>query len=218
MFTGLVEGIAQVETVSRIGQGLKIGLRPLFPLDDLTIGESIAVDGVCLTLVEYASGQIFMDVSHESLERSTLKYLTKGALVNIERSLKVGDRLGGHFVLGHVDSVGTILAVKLVERSHVMKIQMERSLRPYVVEKGSIAIDGISLTINACAPEWVETNIIPHTFEVTTLKYKRPGSKVNIEVDILGKYVYSILTHNTQKVVNMGEEITMEKLLEYGWR
>lgn len=217
MFTGIVQGLGKVEAIEEKGGGLRIGVRPLFEFENPSIGESISVDGVCLTLVQWRDSTLYMDVSHESLNRSTLGEIRRGSLVNLERALKVGDRLGGHFVMGHVDSVGKILEIKRVERSHVVKVQIDPSLSCYVVEKGSIAIDGISLTVNRCGTGWVETNIVPHTFEVTSLRFKGPGSKVNIEVDILGKYVYSILTSLNQRDLNRKEGISLEKLKEYGW-
>lgn len=218
MFTGIVEGLGKIEGLLRIGEGLRLGIRPLYEFRDPQVGESISVDGVCLTLVDWARGVFSVDVSHESLLRSTLRDVQVGNLVNLERALKVGDRLGGHFVTGHVDCVGVIMDIKRVERSRVMRIEIEKALSAFVVEKGSIAIDGISLTVNGCGIGWIETNIIPHTFEVTTLKNKGPGSKVNIEVDILGKYVYSILTSTRGRDVNKEKGITLEKLQEYGWR
>lgn len=217
MFTGIVEGLGRVEAVKIIGTGFKIGIRPLFSLKDPIIGESISVDGVCLTLTSLEEGLLWMDVSQETATRSTLGVIRPQELVNLERALKIGDRLGGHFVLGHVDAIGIVKGVRKVERSHWISISTDPKLSIYMVEKGSITVNGVSLTINKVEGASFEVNIVPHTYEVTNLKYKQPGSKVNIEVDILGKYVYSILTKRTDHSLNRESGLTLKKLQEYGW-
>jgi len=217
VFTGIVEGLGKVEAVRPIGTGFRIGIRPLFSLQDPLIGESISVDGVCLTVTSVEAGLLWMDVSQETAHRSTLGGTRPQELVNLERALRIGDRLGGHFVLGHVDAVGVVKEVRKVERSHWLSISTDPKLSIYMVEKGSITVNGVSLTINRVEGATFEVNIVPHTYEVTNLKHKQSGSKVNIEVDILGKYVYSILTKRADLPLNRESGLTLKKLEEYGW-
>ena len=189
MFTGLVEGIGTVKAIQRVGRDMILTIVPPFEASECKIGESVSVDGVCLTVTGIGNGAITMDVSEESISRSTLGSLRQGRRVNIERALKLSDRLGGHLVLGHVDGIGRIIGKQPRHRSWTFRISMDAELTKYTVEKGSIAIDGISLTINRCFAHGVEVNIIPKTAEATTLEGKGVGDLVNIETDVIAKYV-----------------------------
>lgn len=199
MFTGLVEGIGTVKAIRRVGRDMVLTIAPPFETSECSIGESVAVDGVCLTVTQIHQGTLSMDVSEESLTRSTLGSLKQGDGVNLERALRVGDRLGGHLVLGHVDGVGKIARKHPRQRSWTLKVTMDRSLTKYTVEKGSIAIDGVSLTINKCFPDGVEVNIIPQTGIATTLLKKGVGNMVNIETDLIAKYIERLMGGSEQK-------------------
>lgn len=195
MFTGWVAGVGRIEQITRGAKAstLAVYLPASIDITDVRLGESIAVDGVCLTVTSLR-GQIFIaDASPETLARTTLAHARAGVAVNVERALAVGDRLHGHIVQGHVDGVGTIEAVTPSGNALDIDIELPADLRPLTVEKGSIAIDGISLTISALTGTGVRLTIIPHTATGTTLTAKKPGDRVNVEADILGKYVQRLL-------------------------
>lgn len=199
MFTGLVEGMGIIRKIeprggSGVGKDCRMEIEPFVKFESLTAGESIAVDGVCLTVVVWNGATFGADVSFETLSRSTLGEKKTGSLVNLERALKVGDKLGGHLVMGHVDCVG-ILKKKLEEgRSIRLYFEISDRFSRYVVEKGSIAINGVSLTVNGCEGNRFDVNVIPHTASVTNIGLLKPGDRVNIETDIIGKYVERILS------------------------
>ena len=184
MFTGIVEELGTV--VSREGPRLRIGAATV--LDDIELGASIAVNGTCLTVVGWGESWWEADVVEETYARTALGDLQPGHRVNLERPVRVGDRLGGHLVQGHVDGVGEI-----VTRAPDLRIRCDRGLLRYVVEKGSITIDGISLTVVAPTDDGFTVAVIPHTSEVTTLGHKGPGDRVNLEVDVTAKYVERLL-------------------------
>jgi riboflavin synthase len=195
MFTGIVEERA---TVSRAGPRLVVAARVVS--QDAEPGASIAVNGVCLTVVERASERgdepgaaLAFDLSPETLSRSTLGDLRDGDPVNLERPVTLLTRMGGHLVQGHVDGVGDVEAVRPVEGGVEMAFSIPGELERYVVEKGSIAVDGVSLTVTGTGPGRFEVALIPHTLEATTLGARRPGDRVNLEVDIMSKYVESLL-------------------------
>jgi riboflavin synthase len=189
MFTGLIEGKGTVKALIRSGDGAALTLRSDFPMDDLRLGDSLAVSGVCLTITEIKGDLISMDVSGETLSRSTLGALGPGSRVNLERALRLSDRLGGHLVSGHVDGLGKILKKDVRQGSWLIGIGLDESLSRYTIEKGSVAVDGISLTINHCQNGYFEVTIIPQTVKETTLLSKKVGDAVNIETDLIGKYV-----------------------------
>ncbi len=185
MFTGIIE---EVGTVEALAPRLRIRCRTV--LEDAKPGASIDVNGVCLTVVEYAAGWFAADVSPETLDRSNLGGLRPGAPVNLERPLSPSGRLGGHIVQGHVDGTGELVALdQLSDGNWWLTVQAPEELDPYLVVKGSVAIDGISLTIAALEGTALSVSVIPHTFENTALRASRPGDRVNIECDILAKYV-----------------------------
>lgn len=201
MFTGIIQGLGKVtEFVSQAGE-VRLSVEAEFQWDEpLALGESISVSGVCLT-VTHAQNQAFSaHVSAETVSRTTLTDSRVGYKVNLERALRLSDHLGGHLVTGHVDGMGQILRLEKKGRSVLMTVGLNRDLCAFVVEKGSIAIDGISLTVNQVRPESFSVNIIPHSMDVTCLKYKQPGDRVNIETDLLAKYVGSFLEKKPDKV------------------
>jgi len=189
MFTGLVEGIGRIKGIQRRQGEMQLTILPPFSAAACRVGDSIAVDGVCLTVTHLSGDLLAVDCSGETLSRSTLGLLKQDDVVNLERALMVSDRIGGHLVTGHVDGIGKVLQKERRQRSWFYRIGIDRSLSRYTIEKGSIAVDGISLTINLCGDRFFEVNIIPHTATETTLQRKKVGDLVNIEADMLAKYV-----------------------------
>jgi riboflavin synthase len=193
MFTGLVEGIGTVKGLTREGEDMRLTLSPHFQLADTKVGDSISVNGVCLTVTRIKGESFCVDVSGETLSRSTLSHVKQGDKVNLERALRLSDRLGGHLVLGHVDGVGRILKKEQKQRSWFLRIGLDPALSKYIIEKGSIAVDGVSLTVNQWDQNGFEVNIIPQTGLETTILNKKVGDLVNIETDLIGKYVEKFL-------------------------
>jgi riboflavin synthase len=218
MFTGLIEGIGKVKTVRRVGDDMRLTIVPLFKMADMGPGDSICVDGVCLTVTEISEGSFAMDVSGETISRTTLNLVRQGYEVNLERALRFTDRLGGHLVSGHVDGVGKIMKKQPEQRSWFFRIGIDEQLSRYTIEKGSIAVDGISLTINRCEDNLFEVNVIPQTGMQTTILKKKVGDLVNIETDLIGKYVEKFFSRDksTQKE-KAGSNINMEMLIEKGF-
>ncbi|HFC98416.1 MAG TPA: riboflavin synthase [Thermosulfurimonas dismutans] len=193
MFTGLVEGLGTVRMSRGRGGGVRLGIEPPFPAEELRLGESVAVNGACLTVVEVRPPIFEADVSPETLKRTTLGRLRPGDRVNIERALRWGDRLGGHLVSGHVDGVGEVLSRTERTDFFFFRIRAPENVATYLVEKGSVAVDGVSLTVNRVEGLNFEIAVIPHTAEITTLGFRKPGDPVNLEVDLLAKYVEKLL-------------------------
>ncbi|MGK5730720.1 riboflavin synthase [Streptomyces sp. URMC 124] len=193
MFTGIVEELGEVVSVENLGDSSLFRLRGPIVTQDAKHGDSIAVNGVCLTVVETADGEFTADVMAESLKRSSLGALVPGSRVNLERPMALGGRLGGHLVQGHVDGTGTVLERIPGEHWEIVKIGLPAGLARYVVDKGSITVDGISLTVVEAADEHFTVSLIPTTLELTTLGIKQPGDPVNLEVDVLAKYVERLL-------------------------
>ena len=218
MFTGLVEGTGQVKE-ARLSRGdMRLVIGPRFDISDSGVGDSIAVNGVCLTITEMGKGSFCADVSGETLSRSTMGDLKPGDVVNLERALRLSDRLGGHFVSGHVDGVGKILRQEQRERYWLLRVEIGAELSRYAIEKGSIAIEGISLTINRCGEDFVEVNIIPQTARETNLLMKRAGDPVNIETDLIGKYVEKFFSRENPAVgESSSSPISREMLKKYGF-
>jgi len=218
VFTGLVEGIGKVKGISRMGEDMVLTLLPLFDISDAKIGDSVSVSGVCLTITRIGERGFSVDVSEETLSRSTLRNLRQGDEVNLERALRVTDRLGGHLVLGHVDGVGHILRRERKQRSWVLRIGLDPGLSKYVIEKGSIAVDGVSLTVNRCDETGFEVNIIPQTGRETTILKKQIGDLVNVETDLIGKYVEKFFTRQKSRAdVKEQPSIDEEMLRNFGF-
>ncbi len=197
MFTGIVEDVGRVFKITKKSDGIRLVLATDNVLNDVKIGDSIAVNGVCLTVVELDSAKFSVDVSFETINKSNIGMLKVNDYVNLEKALKLSDRLDGHIVLGHVDSKASIGEVKKIGDFYVLKVYIDDYVFGHCVDKGSVAVDGISLTISRLESSFFEVAVIPHTFENTNLKYKKPGDLVNIEVDILGKYVEKMLKKST---------------------
>jgi len=193
MFTGIVQGTGRLSGKQGVGGGLAFELEAGFDLTDPEEGESIAVNGVCLTAYDIKKNSFKVDVSPESLSRTTLGGLGVGSVVNMERALQLSDRLGGHLVSGHVDCVAEVHERRKSGDYTLFTFLFPAKFDRYVIEKGSIAIDGVSLTVNHCSSGRFSVSIIPHTLQVTTFGKLQKGSKVNIEVDIIGKYVEKLL-------------------------
>jgi riboflavin synthase len=192
MFTGIVEYRGSVALAENGADGMRMVLET-GPLPDLELGGSIAVNGVCLTAVGVEPGRVTVEVVRETLERSTLGALETGDAVNLELPMRADGRFGGHIVQGHVDGVGEILAVETEGEGKRMRLRVPKQLMRYLVEKGSIAVDGVSLTIAALKGREMEIALIPHSLQMTTLGLRSVGEKVNLEVDVLAKYVESLL-------------------------
>jgi riboflavin synthase len=193
MFTGLVQGLGQVVAVDESADGARLTIAADFPLD-LAEGDSIAVNGVCLTAVELTAERFAADVMNETLRRSSLADATPGAQVNLELALRAADRLGGHIMQGHVDGLGTVSHVEQDGFARLVTVAVAPELLRYVVEKGSIAIDGVSLTVSAVDDASLTVSLIPETLERTSLGAAAPGRTVNLEVDVLAKYVEKLVT------------------------
>jgi len=194
MFTGIVEEMGRVRAVISHDGGARIEIEASTVLDDAVIGGSIAVNGCCLTVVELAEGWWAADAVTETLARTSLGALRAGDAVNLERPVRLADRLGGHLVQGHIDGVGAIRSKEaLPDGSTSVQIEVPDALRRYLVEKGSVAVDGVSLTVAAVSPDGFAVALIPHTQEATTLGPKMPGDPVNLEADVIAKYVERLL-------------------------
>jgi riboflavin synthase len=193
VFTGIVEELGEVTTVENLGDACRFTLSGARVTEDAKHGDSIAVNGVCLTVVDLADGAFTADVMAETLGRTSLGALEVGSRVNLERPMALGGRLGGHLVQGHVDGTGTVLERKQSENWEIVKISLPADLSRYVVEKGSITVDGVSLTVVDAGPDYFTVSLIPTTLALTTLGIKRPGDPVNLEVDVVAKYVERLL-------------------------
>ncbi len=197
MFTGIIQGTGDVVGRRSVGGGLAFEIESGFVFDDPEEGESVAVNGVCLTAYRIGKYRFTADVSPESMARTTLSGLAVGHRVNLERALRLSDRLGGHLVSGHVDCVGRLAGRQRQGDFTILSFSVPREVDRYIIEKGSIAVDGISLTVNQCAAGQFSVSIIPHTMQATTLEQLKSGSMVNIEVDIIGKYVEKLLAYGS---------------------
>ena len=202
MFTGIVEDLGEVEEVDQQGDFARIYIRSSVVTSDARIGDSICVSGVCLTVTGLVGGSpprgFTADVMGETLRHSSLKSLSPGTPVNLERSVRLEDRLGGHLVQGHTDGTGTIQSRVSHTDWDVVRISLPADLARYVVHKGSITVDGISLTVSSIEDEWFEVSLIPETLKRTTLGAKQPGDEVNLEVDVIAKYVEKLTTGGTR--------------------
>lgn len=193
MFTGIVEEIGRVDTVVIGRKSARIKIHAEKVLEDVKLGDSISTNGVCLTVTEFNDSSFTVDVMAETMRRSNLGNLQKGNKVNLERALKVGDKLGGHIVSGHIDGVGIINELKREDNAIWASIGASSEILKYVVLKGSIAIDGVSLTVAYVDDNEFKVSVIPHTQEETTLTHKKVGDKVNLECDMIGKYIEKLL-------------------------
>jgi riboflavin synthase len=193
MFTGLVEEKGTLMNKIKTGDGYRLEIKADKVLEDTTIGSSISVNGCCLTVVEKKNNTVSMDTIEETLKKTNLGDLSIGDMVNLERPLKADARLGGHFVLGHVDTKGEVIDIKELSNSHFMKIRFPEEFKQYLIYVGSVSIDGVSMTVAELKENVFGIGIIPHTWEETVFSTKKVGSTVNLEFDVLGKYVERIM-------------------------
>ena len=189
MFTGIIEGSGVISGIRSAGQGKHFTIDADFTLEGTNPGDSIAVNGACLTAVVVSGSRFEVDVSPETLSKSTFRDAKIGDRLNLERALRFSDRIDGHLVSGHLDGVGIISSIKTVGDYIVITIEIPEASALYVIEKGSIAVDGVSLTVNQCSKNRFDVSIIPHTAKLTTISFKKIGDPVNIETDMIGKYV-----------------------------
>ncbi|KOX25897.1 riboflavin synthase subunit alpha [Streptomyces sp. NRRL F-6491] len=201
VFTGIVEELGEVVAVEQLEDASRFRLRGPLVTEGAQHGDSIAVNGVCLTVVEHGDGEFTADVMAETLKRSGLGALGVGSRVNLERPMAVGGRLGGHIVQGHVDGTGTVLERTPSEHWELVKVGLPAPLARYVVEKGSITVDGVSLTVVEVGDDWFTISLIPTTLDLTTLGIKKSGDPVNLEVDVIAKYVERLLGPNARENV-----------------
>lgn len=214
MFTGLIEDIGKLRDIRTGTDQARLTIVTGLPMAELTLGESIAVNGVCLTVTSFGEGLFAADVSPETLNCTSLGFLERGARVNLERALRLSDRLGGHMVSGHVDGLARIVEFHQDGNAWRYTFQAEAAVTGYLVAKGSVAIDGISLTVNDVSEETFSVAIIPHTLSQTTLQERKVGDQVNVETDLIGKYVARFLSDGS---VTKPQGVTMDVLAKHGF-
>ena len=193
MFTGLVESMGSVVELTPLPTSTRIGIRTNLPMDELEDGESIAVDGVCLTVIRRDEDRFFADIVRETLDRSTLGQVREGSIVNLERSLSLGDRLGGHLVQGHVDTTTSVTAIRHEADDYRMQLALPSSISGLIAEKGSVALHGVSLTVAAVHSDRFEVALVPQTLAGTTLGTAEVGQRLNVEVDLLARYLERLI-------------------------
>ena len=212
MFTGIIEEIGKIQTVRKGAASSSISVQAKKVMQDVHIGDSIAVNGVCLTVTAFSQGGFTADVMHETFNRSSLGSLQTGSPVNLERAMPSNGRFGGHIVSGHIDGTGTVSAIQKDDNAVWYTIKTAPGILRYIVEKGSVAIDGISLTVASVERDCFGVSIIPHTASITTLSNRRVGDTVNLENDCIGKYVERLMGIQQSK-----HNITAEFLAKYGF-
>jgi len=196
MFTGIIEGSGTISGIKPSGQSRRMAIDADYELDNTKIGDSIAVNGACLTVVSFSGRRFEVDVSPETVVKTTLGKAKIGDSVNLERALRISDRIDGHLVSGHIDGIGTIKSIKTEENAIIITFNIPESVAYYIIKKGSVAVDGISLTVNECDHESFQVSIIPHTAKLTTFGFKKISDSVNVETDMIGKYVERFVTQS----------------------
>jgi riboflavin synthase len=214
MFTGIIEEIGVVEKITPISGGITIKIKAEKILADIAVNDSVCIDGVCLTVIKFDKNSFWADAVGATLEKTTFNKVKAETSVNLERSVKLSDRLGGHLVQGHVNGIGTISEIKKLGENYLVKILIPDELEKYLIKEGSIAINGISLTIADLGSNEISISVIPHTWQNTNLKDKKVNEKVNVEIDILAKYVEKLLAKNNN---NPDTNITEGWLKELGY-
>jgi riboflavin synthase len=212
MFTGLIEDMGAVTSFRRSHTAAVLCISTTLPVHEIALGDSVAVNGICLTITAISDTALIFDVSPETISKSTFASLRTGDRVNLERALRVGDRLGGHLVTGHVDCCGMLSMTEHVSGCHILTFTLPAAFSRYLVQKGSVAIDGISLTVNEVSGAGFTVTIIPRSFDKTTLADLEPGDRVNIETDILGKYIERLA-----QPFRGGTGLSMQTLAENGF-
>jgi len=218
MFTGIIEEVGIVQSIKRTGESFVLTILANKIMNDINLGDSIAINGVCLTVTTYSTTTFSVDVMPETVKATSLATVTQGSRVNLERAMAAGGRFGGHFVTGHVDGTGTIVAKKKVENAVYYEIETMDKLLKYIILRGSVAVDGISLTVFGVSENSFTLSIIPHTLSETVLGMKGKGDVVNIECDMLGKYVGHFLNRNTVEELQKSTGITESFLEENGFK
>lgn len=222
MFTGIIEGSGIIKKIDSKSEGAVLTIETDISLDGTKIGDSIAVNGACLTAVSLQKSLFKVDMAPETIQKTTFKKASAGTKVNIERALRFSDRLDGHLVSGHIDGTGMIASKIKKSNAWIITIKVPKHLADQMIEKGSIAIDGISLTINRCSDKDFEISVIPHTAKMTTIEKKNVGDEVNVETDMLGKYVENFLnkslgTNHTDTAKNSKKDISLGLLAKKGF-
>jgi riboflavin synthase len=217
MFTGIIKAQGTLRKVARAGEGMRLCIEAGFSLKDIDVGDSIAINGVCLTVVSISGRTFEVDVAPETLSKTTLMDAKQAEGVNLERALRLSDRIDGHLVSGHVDGIGTVRSRRSSANAILVGIEVPEDLGRYIVRKGSVAVDGISLTVNRCDSASFEVSIIPHTAEITTIGRKKIGGRVNIETDMIGKYVERFVKHYTGGKEDSKPPVDMELLTRTGF-
>lgn len=218
MFTGIIQGLGRIAAMDRRGGETRFTVRPEFTLTDYDLGESIAVNGVCLTVETFGAGWFTAYASMETMSVTNLGDLRVSSAVNLERALALGDRLGGHIVSGHVDCLAEIESIRQAGQSRIYRLGFPAAQSPQVIAKGSVALDGISLTVNDCGQGYLEVNIIPATQRETTISEWEQGRRVNMETDVIGKYVQRMLgPWNEGRTQAASSAITPDFLKEHGF-
>lgn len=217
MFTGIIESLGKVESLQSVGGDVRLRIQTDLDMSDVHLGDSIATNGICLTVIDWGENWYAADVSRESLDRTTLANWKVGQPVNVEKAMLPTKRFGGHIVSGHVDAVGEITVVRSDARSIYFEVTAPKEIAKYLAEKGSITVDGISLTINHLRGNILSLNLIPHTAERTNISTWKLGTKVNLEVDILARYIERLLLGDKAAETTEQSKISMEFLAENGF-
>jgi riboflavin synthase len=217
MFTGIIEGLGAITFVRPAGQGNRLGIAAAFELTGTKVGDSISVSGACLTAVSISGRQFEVDVSPETLAKTTLGTVRVGERVNLERALRLSDRIDGHLVSGHTDGTGVIDSKETLGNALIVTVAVAEALTHYMIAKGSVAVDGVSLTINHLDPGRFTVSIIPHTAGLTTIGFKQRGERVNIEVDLIGKYVEKFLSAQQGRRTSPAAGVSMDLLAKAGY-
>lgn len=215
MFTGIIQEMGRISAITQVGGGIQMNVFAPQCAPELSVDDSVAINGVCQTVIAQNGSEFIVEAVEETLKKTTLGQLAAHSSVNLELAMKLNDRLGGHLVLGHVDGVGIVTSAKNKESSWLFTIEIPKQFQQYVIPVGSIAIDGVSLTVARLEGTLITVSIIPHTYENTTFRFLSSGSSVNLEFDVVGKYIERLLT------VNRGEKgvstLSAEKLREWGY-
>ena len=217
MFTGIIENLGQVDSLQSVGGDVRLRIQTGLDLSDVQLGDSIATNGICLTVIDWGNNWYAADVSRESLDRTTLGQWQVGQPVNVEKAMLPTTRFGGHIVSGHVDAVGEITLMRQDARSIYFEVTAPKAIAKYLAEKGSVTVDGISLTINHLRGNIFSLNLIPHTAERTNIATWKAGSKVNLEVDVLARYIERLLLGDKAAEQSTESTISMSFLAENGF-
>ncbi|MCX7797800.1 MAG: riboflavin synthase [Melioribacter sp.] len=213
MFSGIIEEIGKIEKIDSINGGIKLTISANKILDDAKIGDSISVNGVCLTITSMNKNCFTVDAVGETLNKTTFKSVKSRSYVNLERAIKFNERIGGHLIQGHVNSTGKITQLRKIGENYLLEIEVPKNLMQYIIKEGSIAIDGISLTVADIYNNLIRISIIPHTWQNTTLKYKKENDIVNIEVDYIAKYIENFI----KRYLIQENKLTVDKLKKLGY-